>query len=75
MSEPRILDEAHRIKKRLEGMSPRLRHKALAEMKRKDPLMAKVVAIVCGNGPHASVCGKLRRLPPPSNELSKEHEL
>ena len=75
MSEPRIVDEAHRIKARLERMTPRQRREALAALKRTDPLMSKVVAIVSGNGPNASDCGKLRRLGPKLIELSKETEL
>ena len=62
MSEPRILGEAHRIKARLERMTPLQRREALAALKRTDPLMAKVVAIVCGNGPDGGCVNKVRKL-------------
>lgn len=59
-SNPRIIDEAHKIKAKLQRMRPDQRRKALVSLKRTDPLMAKVVGIISGNGPHASAAGLLR---------------
>lgn len=52
--EPEIINKAHRIKSKLERMRPDQRRKALVSLRRTDPLMARVVAIVTGNGPKVS---------------------
>lgn len=53
--EPEIINKAHQIKAKLQRMRPDQRRKALVSLRRTDPLMARVVAIVTGNGQKRSI--------------------